>query len=138
MRISVFALSRLHRLLPAFVTLLAGLLLAGCGQDTGEKAAGPVIESWGPKETVQGKGFNVQPSGNSAMWIKATGLSDARGYKIKIGEFEAQPAKRTASGVGAVVPDALLKSLGSHRVVLIDDATGGEIFVGTFEVSPAD
>lgn len=118
--------------------IMSTLPLGGCGQPSSEKSAGVVVESWGPKQTVEGKGFNIQPGGESAMWIKATGLPDGRAYKVKIGDFEAQPVRRTASGVGTAVPAALLTSVGSHRVMLLDDATGAETLVGTFEVLPAN
>jgi len=135
----ISVLSRWSRFLYLYATILISFALAGCGQDSSDNMASrPVIENWGPKQTVQGKGFNVQPSGESAMWIKVADLPDARRYKVRIGVFEAQPAKRIASGVGVAVPDALLKSVGDHQVVLVDDATGGEIVVGTFEVLSAD
>jgi len=119
-------------------SILASFVLSGCGQAPTEKAAGLVIENWGPKQTAEGEGFNIQPGGESAMWIKAAGLPAGRRYKVKIGDFEAQPASRTATGVGTAVPAALLTKVGSHRVILIDDATGGETFVGMFEVLATD
>jgi hypothetical protein len=123
----------------AFSLLVAVSALAACEPRSPNKPAAPTIENWGPRKSVQGKGFNVRPNGESAMWIKAAGLPDAHSYKVKIGDFEAQPAKRIPGGLAAAVPAPLLQSTGSHKVVLLEDhPNSAEIYVGMFEVRPAE
>jgi hypothetical protein len=33
------------------------------------------VENWGPQETPEGTKFNIQPNGQSAMWVKVKGVS---------------------------------------------------------------
>lgn len=129
-----FLISRLQLVCAASLASL----IAACGPAPTSAKSSITVASWGPRQTVQGKGINVQPNGKSAMWIKATGLPDSNRLQVKFGDFEPQPAKQTAAGVAASLPDALLTSVGKHRVLLIDADTGNEILVGTFEVLPAE
>ena len=57
------------------------------------------IGDWGPKETVEGKGVNIQPDGISAIWISASGISRDPGTRVTFG---------TLSGLGVVVSENLV------------------------------
>jgi hypothetical protein len=96
-----------------------------------------LLKLWNLK-AVKGKSFNVRPSGESTVRLKLANLPDTNGYKVKIGDLEAQPAWRIPAGVAAIVPNDLLGRVGLHRVILIDGSTNQEIHVGTFEVLTAD
>jgi hypothetical protein len=74
------------------------------------------IVSYGPTETRAGQGFNVQPSGVSAIWVKFDN-PPPRGTLIV---FDGEPLDTTLSPnlATAAVPNALFARAGDKPVLL--------------------
>jgi hypothetical protein len=77
---------------------------------------GTTIVGFGPTETRAGQGFNVQPSGVSAIWVKFDN-QPPRGTQIV---FDGEPLETTLSPnlATAAVPNALFAAAGDKPVVL--------------------
>lgn len=61
------------------------------------------ITAWGPKKTSQGQSFNSQPNGNSALWVKVTGLAGPH-YVVYFGKY---PTHSTVHASGLITADLL-------------------------------
>jgi hypothetical protein len=77
---------------------------------------GTAIISFGPTQTKAGQGFNVQPSGESAIWVKFD-KPPPRGTRIV---FDGQPLDTMLGqdSATAAVPNALFASAGDKPVLL--------------------
>ena len=94
------------------------------------------IKNWGPKETQEGRKFNMQPNGLSAMWVKVKGVSMHSKTLVLFGgnEISDQDISVQAEAVTFFVRDELIQKSGSYKVAIIEGDTGRKINVGDFKV----
>lgn len=93
------------------------------------------VRLWGPQKVNLGEGFNVQPSGRSALWMALSTTGRGRPV-VKIGT---DVAKVTISGDFASVSfesPEFLKHAGKHAVLVICP-NGGETQIGQLAVVAA-
>jgi len=114
------------------------------GRDQAETASAATAPSdvsavagWGPQSTKAGKAFNVQPDGESAMWIRVQGLSSDRGNYIQFGEVKITRLLQKPDLVTFAVPASAYATAGDQKIRLFEAATGRWIDVGVFKVLPA-
>ena len=101
------------------------------------------VVQWAPHSTVVGKGFNIQPKGDSVMWVEATGVNiiGANTYEIwfgdtKLGAVMISPNKGGSTSMSASLPTKLLSQPGKHPAYIISSSAGPKYELGTFEVLP--
>ncbi len=109
--------------LPRFATVcVIFLLCVGMGWASERLSISPISPlgtasiSFGPTQTKAGQGFNVQPSGESAIWVKFD-KPPPRGTRIV---FDGQPLDTMLGqdSATAAVPNALFASAGDKPVLL--------------------
>lgn len=92
------------------------------------------LANWGPQEARAGEGVNVQPSGESAIWIQAKNLPGFGETWVEFGPFRApSPAMVGRDVVTTAVPEHVLARPGHYPVSLVE-ASGRRTLVGTFAV----
>jgi peptidoglycan/LPS O-acetylase OafA/YrhL len=114
----------LHRLGLATASLSLVGLLTGTGlflRTTLVDAltTGPiVVTNYDPKTLVVGSSFNLQPSGDSYLWMN---VSRTLPHEARL-RLDAQPTKTSVTGRGlsALLPRALLDQVGVHEMTIID------------------
>lgn len=78
------------------------------------------IESFGPTKTKAGQGFNIQPQGNSAIWIKTVGLRNDSVVAVwgdtKLDAF----VHLEKQLVTVSIPEKLFSTPGNYEIYLID------------------
>jgi hypothetical protein len=82
--------------------------------------------------------FNVQPNGQSAMWISVSGLARSPSNYVKFGSTKIAELNNEPFGVTFVVPAESYESPGDKRITIFEAETGRTIDVGTFKVLPAN
>ena len=98
------------------------------------------LENWNPRFGIVGEGFNVQPSGNSALWFRFTDI-DQQPYEIYLGGHPLRTS--VASGrnlITATVSRRLVRRLVSKPdeipVHLVNSVQGSKQLLGHFSVRP--
>jgi hypothetical protein len=81
----------------------------------------PQIISYGPMGATLGEGFNVQPSGKSAIWMKVSSLSSQA--KICWGDVTLNTSRSNGGFISATVPDELISSSYTAKITLYDPFT---------------
>ncbi|MES2784116.1 MAG: hypothetical protein V4684_01520 [Pseudomonadota bacterium] len=100
--------------------------------------SGARILDWGPRDTVAGTGFSVQPNGNSAIWFAQKGIGSSDLVEVWFGDTKLPGKVITPdSGGSAEIPPALLAKPGKYPVYLKTVPEGTRIEVGVFEVTAA-
>ncbi len=79
------------------------------------------IESYDPHKLKVGEGFNVQPSGQSCLWMRFSRVVP-KGAKLRIGNFVLTPDIHGRL-ITAILPPELLNSPGKSDIVLVDENT---------------
>jgi hypothetical protein len=94
------------------------------------------VENWGPQETPEGTKFNIQPNGQSAMWVKVKGVSRHPKTHVTFGGKEISGADVAVQdeAVTFLVRDEIISKSGSYEVAIIEGDTGRKIEVGDFKV----
>jgi len=97
------------------------------------------ITNWGPTNGKAGQAFNKQPNGNSALWIKVSGLDRQGKYKVYFSDSKMKTTihfekELITADLTANEAALLLKEPGTHKVSLIDEATGRRFTIGQFKV----
>jgi hypothetical protein len=129
----------------AAVVLLSLLALGGCGEGNtnapasisgkAEPKLNVVITRWGPHATEAKKPFNIQPSGQSAIWFEMKGEVQPAAMEAFFGETKASGlAIRSDHGGALLVADELLAKAGKYPVYLMHPKSQTRIDIGTFEV----
>jgi hypothetical protein len=126
--------------------IASALLLGGCSE---KKEASPVPETsqaaeanlqitkWGPQSTKVGQGFNVQPSGESALWFEAPAIGGLHTYEVWFGDTKLENVSIVQNkGGSALVPSKLLAQAGKYPVYIIAKPAGTKYEVGTLEILP--
>ena len=80
------------------------------------------IVRWGPRSTRVGEPFNVQPSGNSALWLGTTNASSTT--KVIFGDTTLSTTFGGKRVLSATVPIEELQTAGEIELFLRDAATG--------------
>ena len=96
------------------------------------------LERWGPRSGEVGKGFNLQPNGNSAMWFHFSNLGRYPDYEIYLGS-EAARTRMAASGgliTASVTPSQVegLTSLEGKIPIHFVDPVRGKQLIGFFDI----
>lgn len=96
----------------------------------------PIIENWGPQETVAGKGFNVQADGTSTLWFLVRRYNNdvvatINGEELANGAYDLKTSTYSAS-----VPSKFYSAPGVYEVVLVDKTTGKKSNQEHFLVRP--
>lgn len=95
------------------------------------------VANWGPKSTQAGKGFNVQPNGDSVFGFEFSGPGNANNLQIWFGDQRLSEIAIVPEKAGsATVPPKLFAAAKSVPVYLIYTPTGARIDLGTFEILP--
>jgi hypothetical protein len=129
--------------------IVLSLMLAACSQQSDTpgadtKAPAPAatavpaiqIVNWGPRSTPAGKGFAVQPNGNSAIWFEARGVSTANPIEVWFGDRKLEGmALIPDKGGSAEVPPELIAKPGGFPIYLKEKSSGTRVDLGTFEVT---
>ena len=94
------------------------------------------VENWGPRETPAGKRFNVQPNGQSAIWVKVKAISKHPKTHILFDKVEISGRDLSVQYIGVtfVVRDVLIRKTGLFKIAIIEGDTGRKIVVGEFQV----
>ena len=89
------------------------------------------VENWGPRETPAGKRFNVQPNGQSAIWVKVKAISKHPKTHILLDEVEisGQDLSIAENGLSFFVRDALNRKTGLSKIAIIESDTDRKIIV---------
>jgi hypothetical protein len=89
------------------------------------------IGDWGPQETDEGKGVNIQPDGVSAVWISASGISPDPGTQVTFGTFSGLGVVVSEKLVTVGVPKDVITNPGTYDVQIIEP-NGRKSHVGVF------
>lgn len=76
------------------------------------------IVSFGPSEVQRDKGFNIQPDGTSAIWVKISRPADARAQIILAGRR--LDSDVTSDTITAKVPPELYSKSGSFDLKIVE------------------
>jgi hypothetical protein len=94
------------------------------------------VENWGPRETTEGTKFNIQPNGQSAVWVTVKGVS--RHPKTHVifggGEISGTDLAVQDEVVTFLVRDEIISKSGSYEVAIIEGDNVRKILVGEFQV----
>lgn len=95
------------------------------------------VGDWGPRQTFLSQGFNVQPNGDSAMFVQVKGLRvDPKNY-ITFGGLRISGLTQTTNLVTFAVPKSIYSTVGDKSIVLHEASSGRSVNVGIFKVQPA-
>ena len=95
-----------------------------------------VLQDWGPKETRAGEAFNRQPTNNSAIWIKVSGVKRHPDTKVTWSGSTLAGVAVGADAVTAEVPPELFQREGQYEIVIEEGDGGRKFSVGKFVVNP--
>ena len=98
-----------------------------------------IVDRWGPQLAQAGEPFNVQRSGDSAMWFRFSRL-DAVSFEVFIGKYPARTIVKPGELFAvANLSERLAKELvsrpGAYPVFLVDAGRGKQL-IGHFNVRP--
>jgi hypothetical protein len=96
-----------------------------------KRVPAPIVENYGPRSTKAGRGFNIQPSGSSAIWLRTRYATSAT-----VIIFNGHELETTVGGgvVTAVVPDNLFSKTGEYQIYLLDKTRGNKSNSVVFKV----
>jgi hypothetical protein len=94
------------------------------------------VENWGPRETLAGTRFNIQPNGQSAVWVTVKGVSRHPKTHVIFGgeEISGTDLAVQDEAVTFLVRDELIQKSGLYEVAIFEGDTGRKILIGNFEV----
>ncbi|MGO9613940.1 MAG: hypothetical protein ACLPX5_13015 [Dissulfurispiraceae bacterium] len=103
----------------SILVFLMFIYFSGC-----HKTAPPLIlKDFGPTKTRAGEGFNIQPNGSSAMWVKADNVTETT--VIVWGENHLRSFKEPY-GISTLIPKELYAKPGKYQIYLLDTETGAK------------
>lgn len=96
-----------------------------------ETSCGLKILDFGPKNTITGQKFNIQPSGKSALWFKVNG-NHSKALSLKWDDLNLYVKVNITTGmVSAYIPNYLFENTGKHTLYLIntkDNSSSNKVF----------
>ena len=112
-------------LVPLLIGALA-LSAAGCGSNS---SAALTITQFGPDNTKVGTPFNVQPNGDSAIWIKTDIVLESNA----VISIDGIPLKSTVVGnlITAAIPPEVFGKLGTHSIAISENKGGATVTSNT-------
>lgn len=116
---------------------------AGCGlscwKHWAREESSTIVTGWGPKDMVQGLGFNRQVNGRSAFWVQVAEGADR--YLIALGGVLLPTSGAGDAGVvsAQLQPDqeSALRPGTQYNVELVDPVGKKRLVLGKFVVNPA-
>jgi hypothetical protein len=104
------------------------------------KTGSPIsVTNWGPTETKIGTPFNVQPSGQSAMWVAFSGqLNPSPDNFVLFGDVRVTNLMHQTGAATFAVPEDAFATAGDKRITIFEAETGRTIDVGVFKVLPTN
>jgi glycerophosphoryl diester phosphodiesterase len=127
-----------------FVAALAVVIVGGAGYFIGQNKH-PVVEvtpgfceisNWGPRTTRVGAGFNVQPDGNSALWVSTSCYPDD--VAISVAGQAYKTVQYPTSLTAAITDTSTVSKAGDIEVSLLNKATGRRQHVGMLTVTETE
>lgn len=92
------------------------------------------LGDWGPQLGVAGEGINVQPNGDSAIWIQAKNISGFGDVRVEFGDYISEtPATVMPEVVTTSLPTHVVNTPGEYPVTIIE-ASGRKTLIGTLAV----
>ena len=82
----------------------------------------PVLEDFGPRSTIAGKGFNIQASGHSVLWLHTRYATSTT--VVTFDDRELETTVGSDYFLSAHVPDKLFRIPAEHHVCLLDKTSG--------------
>lgn len=126
------------------------LLLSGCSDNseapkqsaavtpTAQQTQEIKVTNWGPRGTVAGKGFAVQPNGDSALWFEFSGPGNANNLEVWFGDQKLSGVAINPGKAGsAQITKEQLATPKTVPVYLVHTLSGKKIDLGIFEISSA-
>lgn len=104
------------------LALVCALALAGCGHSPSTDVK---IVGFGPSPVVHGQPFNVQPNGDSAIWVRVDKPADPKGVLV----LDGQPLKTMVNKdlLTAVVPVSVIATPGPKPLLVEFDSGSQKI-----------
>tara|TARA_X000001036_G_scaffold423439_1_gene447365 strand:- start:548 stop:1627 length:1080 start_codon:yes stop_codon:yes gene_type:complete len=97
------------------------------------------ISRWGPKSTTVGRGFNLQPNGHSAFFVRTEGTHWINGeYVIELDGVRFKTGTRERVITASIAPDKLSHLIDAPKKLplrLIELKSGRIDFIGNFSVN---
>jgi hypothetical protein len=90
------------------------------------------VSGWGPQQTNVGEGFNLQPSGGSAFWVRID--CDPATTLIRFGKRELEPHVRHDRITVSFEPDAAIEKPCQIPGTLFDPISGEVLPLGQLKV----
>jgi hypothetical protein len=119
------------RLAPIVLGALASSLMAGCESPkppAATQAPTPeqklVLKSVGPVDIKAGVKFNVQPNGESAIWLVSEGATPKTIPVLSGVELSGVNVPPGGALVTAIVPAKMISAPGAFPIYLVDKSTG--------------
>ena len=83
------------------------------------KSESPVrVINWGPKETIEGHGVNIQPDGSSAMWIIGDNLGIIGEAFVYFGTKGARSSGYVLrEGITTRIPQEVIRTPGKYAIL---------------------
>lgn len=90
------------------------------------------IDHWGPKQTKLGSGFNLQPDGSSAFWIRINCAPQST--IMQLGDHNLETTVRSDLVTARLLDKSALLEEGTFTVKLFDPASGELLRAGDFSI----
>jgi len=135
-------MSKLMSKLMQMTVVIAMLgMMNGCSDDKQVSAGGAEnvikVTNWGPRATQAGKGFSIQPNGDSAIWFEFSGPGNAKNLEVWFGDQKLTGvAVIPDKGGSAQVPPNLIATPKTVPVYLVYTTKSTKIELGNFEITP--
>jgi len=81
----------------------------------------PAILKWGPVKTSPGAPFNIQPNGDSALWMKVANVSSSIEVRF---QDESLPFNNDNGIISVPLPKKYYIKAGEYKIYILDTATG--------------
>ena len=120
---------KLQSLRILILLLFVVFISVGCKKD-----APPVIKKFGPTKTMAGQGFNIQPDGVSAMWVKAANVTDTTVIVWGDRRIPTFRDPKDSDIITAPITKELYAKPGQYQIYLLDTKTGAKSNSGAFIV----
>jgi SAM-dependent methyltransferase len=92
------------------------------------------LRDWGPRSTQVGAGVNLQPNGNSAVWIEVSNINGYGEVYVEFGRTRMLACVQEGL-VTSIIPNEILSTPGRHNIHVVE-ACGRRSAVGEFVVQP--
>ncbi|MHB8138585.1 MAG: hypothetical protein ACYDGO_09400 [Smithellaceae bacterium] len=106
-----------------FAFMILCLCFTGCSNDKPSSLEQPlIIKDGGPLKTKANTVFNIQPDGNSAMWLDVENASEAT--HVMFGSKEIKPDFNSSKKLTFMVPRELYSIAGKYEIYIFNPPQG--------------